>query len=30
MRKSFGLNFDTIFEHLDKPDLEGKKDGKID
>ena len=30
MRKSFGLNFDTIFEHLDKLDHEGKKDNKID
>ncbi|CAD8159976.1 unnamed protein product [Paramecium pentaurelia] len=30
MRKSFGLNFDTIFEHLDKPDVDGKKDNKID
>jgi len=30
MRKSLGLNFDTIFEHLDKLDAEGKKDGKVD
>jgi dynein heavy chain len=30
MRKSMGLNFDTVFEHLDKMDAEGNKDGKVD
>ena len=30
MRKSFGLNFDTIFEHLDKVEADGKKDNKVD
>jgi dynein heavy chain len=30
MRKVMGLNFDTIFEHLDHVDEEGKKDGKVD
>lgn len=30
MRKELGLNFDTVFEHLDKPDAEGKKDNKVD
>ena len=29
MKKVFGFNFDTIFEHLDKP-VSGKKDGKVD
>ena len=30
MRKQMGLNFDTVFEHLDKPDEHGNKDGKVD
>lgn len=30
MRKSMGLNFDNVFEHLDKPDAQGNKDGKVD
>jgi dynein heavy chain len=30
MRKSFGLNFDTVFESLDAVDANGNKDNKVD
>lgn len=30
IKKHFILNFDTIFEHLDLPDKNGKTDGRVD
>lgn len=30
IKKHYLLNFDTIFEHLDLPDKNGKTDGKVD
>jgi len=28
VNRSWGLNFDKVFEHLDK-EIDGKKDGKV-
>lgn len=29
VNRSWGLNFDKVFEHLDK-EIDGKKDGKVE